>query len=441
MDRQITSFIRALRSYDVRVSTGEALDATRAVSLIGYADRTHLKDALRCTLAKSPEEQVSFDDLFDLFFAEQNLHTKEQPETTELEVTSLTDPVALIESGDEAAISMRIEQAATAIDLDNIRFSTQVGYYAQQMVKQMGGNNLQARLLDALQSRRPAAENEAQRLMDIRRDLTERARERAKRAFEIFGRGETEQFRLSFAESKRLSEIDQHDMGRMKVLIARIAKRLAAKHSRRRRKKNRGQLDIRRTLRRSAGTDGIPFDVAWRQKKRDRPKIVVICDVSGSVARYVRFLLLLLWSMKDVIPKLHAFAFSGHLYCVDALLEKASFEDAMEEILRVAGMGSTSYGQAWTDFHADHFNILDRRTSIIILGDGRSNYDDPRTDLLREFSARTKQIIWLNPEGRPQWGAGDSVIPRYRPYCASMTHVATLKDLENAVDSILSTYT
>ncbi|MCA8892779.1 MAG: VWA domain-containing protein, partial [Hyphomonas sp.] len=281
---------------------------------------------------------------------------------------------------------------------------------------------------------------EAQRLIDVRRDVTMKARERAEKAFQVFGAGETQQFRDDYAAEKKLSAIDRSDMERMKRLIAKIAKRLAVKHSRRKRRRNRGQLDVRRTMRANAGFDGVPFNVVWRQKRKDKPKIVVICDVSGSVAQYVRFLLLLLWSMKDVVPDLHAFAFSFRLGSVDEVLEQNDFETAMAKILREYGMGSTSYGQAWSDLKIHHEQIIDRRSTLLILGDARSNYGDPRMDLFREFSARAKRVIWLNPEAPGLWGTGDSVIPRYAPFCAQVTHVSTLKDLERAVDEILSAY-
>jgi len=444
MDRQITSFIRALRASDVRVSTGEALDAARAVSVAGYADRTRLKDSLRCTLAKSPDEAITFDELFDSFFAKRNLSSADKSDSdgdaSRDSPSGQPDPVELMDSGDEVAIAAALERAAEAVDADDIRFSTQIAYYAQQMLKQMGGEKLQERMMQAFDERSEEGEAEAERLIEMRRELTKRARERVQRSYDIFGKGETEQFRNEFAENKKLSAIELSDMARMKVLVARIAKRLAVKHSRRRRKKNRGQLDIRRTMRANAGVDGVPFNVVWRQKKRERPKIVVICDVSGSVARYVHFLLLLLWSMKDVVPDMHAFAFSNKLVEVDDILADNPFEHAMDIIIRVAGMGSTDYGQAWSDLKKDHEALVDRRTTIIVLGDGRSNYDDPRTDLFRGFASRAKRTIWLNPEPLAAWGTGDSEIPRYRPYCSTMSHVATLKDLERAVDDVLSAY-
>ncbi|MFN4184337.1 MAG: vWA domain-containing protein [Hyphomonas sp.] len=449
MERQISNFIRALRSADVKVSTGEALDAARTVAMIGYGDRALLKDSLACVLAKSEAEKDMHDKLFELYFSASNKRSQQSDERedsaeSQSEGQDAADAaeqmIALTQPGNEQALATAVERASEAAGLNDIRFSTQTAYYAQQMVRAMGGEALQARLLEALQRSGAEADADAQRMIDARRALTMAARERAERAFQVFGAGETEKFRDDVAATKRLTALEAHDMARMKVLIAKIARRLAVKHSRRRKRTSRGILDVRRTMRANAGYDGVPFNVIWRQKKKDRPKIVAICDVSGSVAAYVRFLLLLLYSLKEVIPDLHAYAFSYRLGDVSDILEQNEFDGAMKKILREFGLGSTSYGQAWSDFKTDHETVIDRRTTILVLGDGRSNYGDPRLDLFSGFTGRAKQTIWLNPEGPALWGTGDSVIPRYAPYCKQMSHVATLKDLERALDEILTSY-
>ncbi|MEO0981696.1 MAG: VWA domain-containing protein [Pseudomonadota bacterium] len=444
-ERTLTEFVRALRSADVPVSTAEAIAAVEAVRLMGYQDKDVLKDSLRPVLAKSVDEASDFDRLFDLFFARRAPETSGGGEGAqadgESEGEAPQDMVELAQSGDEAAIAMAIEQAGRDANVQDIRFSTQTAYYAQQMMKAMGVEKLESRLLDRLQAHTEEADAEAEALMGARRDMMRRAREHANAQFEVFGRGETDRFREDFLSEKRISDFDRSDHERMKALVAKMAKRLAVKHSRRRRKKNRGQLDVRRTLRRNAGRDSVPFDVHWKQKKRDRPKFIAICDVSGSVARYVRFLLLLLHSLNDVVPHFRAFAFSARLTDVGDWLDTDGFERAMERIVRDVGMGSTDYGQALSDLKVDHWNAIDRRTTLFILGDGRSNYADPRLDLFKEAAARAKRTIWLNPEGPSGWGTGDSVIPRYKPFCNTMEHVATLKDLERAVDTALAAYT
>jgi len=445
--RLLSDFIRALRASDVRVSTGEAIDAAGAMKLVGFEDRALLRDTLGMVLAKSPDEKETHDRLFDLFFqraaktAQRDIAEQEKPETdADGPGDNMPDMQSLIESGDEAAIAMALAKAASEAGLSEIQFSTQVSYYAQKMLGAMGGEALQEKLVGALQAHTDEGEAEALKLIEARRDMLARARAHAEQAFDVFGTGATEQFRDAFLADKALDQVTRRDMARMKALIEKVAKRLATKHSRRRRVRNTGKLDIRRTLRANAGFDGVPFDVLWKQKTKDRPKIIAICDVSGSVSQYVRFLLLLLYAFNETIPDLHAYAFSGRLEDVGDRFDDLGFEPAMDQIIKTIGMSSTDYGQALSDFKVNHWDKIDRRTTLIILGDGRSNYGDGRLDIFKEATARAKQTIWLSPEQKSLWGTGDSLMLRYQPYCSVMNQVATLKDLERAVDNILASY-
>lgn len=442
-EQVLTDFIRALRSADVRVSTGEAIDAANAVKLIGYGDRTLLADTLRCVLAKSPVEQEAHDRLFDLYFSQapSSPPAASQPESEDGEGDTPEDLLDLLESGDEAQMAMAMQQASRDVGLTDIQFSTQVGYYAQQMLKSMGLERLEAEMMAAFRERTPEGEARAQDLIDGRKEMFARTREYAQQAFDTFGAGATELFRQDFLSDKKISSLDRRDLERVRVLVEKMAKRLAVKHSRRRRKKNRGVLDVRRTLRSNAGFDGVPFDLSWKQKKRDRPKIVAICDVSGSVAQVVRFFLMLLYSLNDVVPDIESFAFSGRLEDVSDTLENEDFNTGMDKIINTVGMRSTDYGQSLSDLKTDYWQTIDRRTTLIILGDGRSNYGDPRIDIFQEATARAKQTVWLCPEAESQWGTGDSEILRYKPFCNRLTHVATIKDLERVIDEVLSSYT
>lgn len=443
-EQVLTDFIRALRSADVRVSTGESIDAARAVSIIGYGDRERLSDTLRCVLAKSPVEKETHDRLFNLYFSRSqsgNSASSEAAESqSEEDGEAAPDILSLLENGDEAQIAIAMEQAAREVDLANIQFATQVPYYSQQMMKALGVERLETDMMNSFRERSPEGDQRAQDLIDGRQEMFGRAREHAQQAFETFGAGATELFRQDFLSEKSITSLDRRDLERMRALVEKMAKRLASKHSRRKRKKNRGQLDIRKTLRSNAGFDGVPFELAWRQTKKDRPKIVAICDVSGSVAQVVRFFLMLLYSLNDVVPDIESFAFSGRLKAVGDTLERQDFNPAMDEIINTIGMSSTDYGQSLSDLKTEHWQEIDRRTTVIILGDGRSNYGDPRVDLFQEMAGRAKRVIWLTPEGRGQWGSGDSEMLRYRPYCNSMTHVTTMKDLERVIDEALAVY-
>ena len=448
-ERTVTDFVRALRSADVNVSTAETLDAVRAVRLVGYDDRGLLKTSLRSVLAKSEREIESYDRLFELFFSrkrsEQEAEAKsseDQSEDGESSEAAPADFMELARSGDDTNVEMAMEQAGNAVGLQDIRFSTQVSYYAQKMLKEMGVEKMESELLKRLQEHTPEGDEAADEMINARKQMTLRAIEYAKRQFDIFGAGATQQFREDYLAEKRINEMDRSDLDRMKPLVEKLARRLASKHSRRKRKKNRGQLDIRRTLRANAGRDGVPFDVHWRQTKKDRPKLVLICDVSNSVARYVRFLLLFLYCLKDVVPDIYTYAFSARLKDVGKHLDTSldGFEGAMQKIMTEAGWGSTDYGQAFSDLKVDHWSQIDRRTTIIVLGDARSYNGDPRLDLFEEAASRAKRIVWLNPEGRALWGTGDSEMLRYQPHCSTVTHLATLKQLERAIDDVLMHY-
>ncbi|MEM0985899.1 MAG: VWA domain-containing protein [Pseudomonadota bacterium] len=408
-----------------------------------------MKQSLKGTLAKSVEDGITYDRLFDLFFQirERQDNPLEDRSTSRIapsdEAGALSDAPDLLdlaENGDDAQIAMALERAGRKAGVQDIRFSTQTGYFAHQMMKALGVERLEKQLLDRLQARTEADTAEAERLMDVRREMMGRARTHAEKQFDIFGAGQTEQFREDVLAEKSIRALDLADIRRMNALVEKLARKLAAKHSRRRKRRNRGQLDIRRTIRSNAGLGGVTFDLHWRQKRRDKPKFLVICDVSGSVARYVRFLLLLLHSLREVVPDLHAFAFSARLRDVGDWLDTEGFEAAMARVIREISFGSTDYGQALSDLKVNHWSLIDRRTTIIILGDGRSNYGDPRLDLFREATARAKQTLWLCPEPRPVWGTGDSEMLRYQPHCSVMTEVSTLKGLERAIDEALLAY-
>ncbi len=162
---------------------------------------------------------------------------------------------------------------------------------------------------------------------------------------------------------------------------------------------------------------------------------MVLCDVSGSVAAAAEFLLLFLYALNEALSDIRAFAFSGSLIEVSSILETLEIEAAIGEILRLVGFGSSNYGRALADFDAGWMAQVTRRTTVLILGDGRGNYADPRADILKRLGERAKRIIWLNPEGRPSWGTGDSDMLRYAPYCTLVAQCNTLRRLERVVPS------
>jgi uncharacterized protein with von Willebrand factor type A (vWA) domain len=451
MDSILAGFVRALRAAGAEASTAESIDAARAVALVGYGNRDTLKATLGVVLAKSEEEKQIHDQVFDLYFglpphAAQPAATEpaDALRTGDAQVDALLDlatPQADGQPGD--ALRAALSRAAANAGVDDIRFATQTGYLAGKTLEALGIAPLEARLAQRLaEPGGEGGEGEAeQRALRQARDALQRhARALVQQRFALFGKPATEAFMTEVAVTRALGRMAPAEMERMKAAVARMARKLAARHSRQQRVTLRGQLDLRRTMRANAGHDGVPITLAFQHRRRDKPRIVAVCDVSGSVAAHVRFLLLFLYALHDAVGDLRSFAFSNRLKDVAAPLETLPFDDAMELIMKEVGSGSTDYGQAWVDLHDRHWGAIDRRTTVIVLGDGRSNGADPRLDLFAELAGRAKRVVWLCPEPPGRWGTGDSAMLRYRPYCTSVSHCATAADLERTLDEALEAY-
>ncbi len=442
MDGSLAGFVRALRLAGVQASTAETIDAARAMALIGFDDRSSLKASLGVVLAKSAEEKSLHDRVFDLYYSlplllndDAQSVASDSERTGDLQI----DTVLNLTDGQKGrdALDTALRHAAARAGVDEIRFSSQATFFVRQILDELGIAPLEARLLKLLSETSAKAQAQA-KVLDSARDLLQRqARALVEQRFELFGKPATENFMTEVAVRRPIGRMGPPDIERMKVAVARMAKRLSAKHSQRRRIRLHGQLDFRRTLRANAGLDGVPVNLSFKHKRRDKPRLVVVCDVSGSVAAHVRFLLLFLYALHGTVADLRSFGFSHRLQDVAAPLETMPFEDAMDLILREVGGGATDYGQAWVDLRNQHWDCIDRRTTVLVLGDGRSNQTNPRLDIFAELTERAKRVVWLCNEPPVRWGRGDSCMLQYRPLCTHVTHCASASDLERAIDEAL----
>lgn len=445
MDGSLAGFVRALRLAGVQASTAETIDAARAMALIGFDDRSSLKASLGVVLAKSAEEKSRHDRVFDLYYSlPLLLNDDAQSVASDSERTGdpQIDSVLDLTDGQKGrdALDTALRHAAARAGVDEIRFSSQATFFVRQILDELGIAPLEARLLKLLSETSAKAQAQA-KVLDSARDLLQRqARALVEQRFELFGKPATENFMTEVAVRRPIGRMGPPDIERMKVAVARMAKRLSAKHSQRRRIRLHGQLDFRRTLRANAGLDGMPVNLSFKHKRRDKPRLVVVCDVSGSVAAHVRFLLLFLYALHGTVADLRSFGFSHRLQDVAAPLETMPFEDAMDLILREVGGGATDYGQAWVDLRNQHWDCIDRRTTVLVLGDGRSNQTNPRLDIFAELTERAKRVVWLCNEPPVRWGSGDSCMLQYRPLCTHVTHCASASDLERAIDEALQAY-
>lgn len=435
----LVRFIGTLRTAGVRISVAEGLDAMATAEVVGYSDRQTLKDALGLTLAKSLEEKVLFEDCFDNYFRRDEFRPSSESESGKQEggEEAESELGQMMLDGDGAALAQAMEAAANQVGISQIRIFTQVNLYARRIMEQMGLDRLEGEIAAQRRLGTPAGTQQADILDQAREDLREQVRNFVARQLDVFARGETDRLRDSFLRDMRLGNLGPRDKARMRVIVKQIARRLATRHARVLKKKRKGQLDVRRTIRKNLPNDGVLFRTAFRFKKIDRPKIIAICDVSGSVAASAEFLLLFLWSLREVLAGVRAYAFSSDIADVTDILTRQDEEEATKTILRTIGGGSTNYGRSLDTFRKNWMSAVDRKTTVIILGDGRGNRTEPRADIVRELSERAKRLIWLNPEPKPVWGSGDSDMPRYRPYCHLAKVTNSVKHLEEVVSDLL----
>jgi len=448
MQHTLEQFFRALRAADVRVSPAEAIDASRAVAVTGFADRQLFKDALCATLAKSADEVGRFDTVFETFFARDAVSVpppsaSEQGEPSEADIQATeSSPLAqAVLTGDRAAIQQTMEEAAQRAGVAEIRLTTQRSRLTRRLLEEMGLEEIERIIANA--RRYPDQQGLADRLDQARRDLFAEAQAYVARQHDLYAAASAQALREERLARKQLNAdggVDPVDYQLMAALVRKMAKRLAAKYSRRRHIAHKGHLDVRKTLRRSLAYGGVPFDIQFKVKKVDKPSIVAICDVSKSVAAAAQFLLTFLYSLNEVVDRLEAFAFSGRLISVNDILDDHGVEQAIFKVLQEIGFQQTDYGRALQDFSEQHLDKLDRRTTVIILGDGRSNFADPRLDLMREIHDRSRAVIWLNPEPESYWGQGDSVMNRYARFCHVAKQCGTLEQLERIIEDVLRSY-
>ena len=234
-------------------------------------------------------------------------------------------------------------------------------------------------------------------------------------------------------------QIDRSYLHEVHSLVRKMAKKLTNMHSRRKKNFRRGKLNIRKTIQDNWVNQGILFKLRWSYKKVDRPKILVICDVSGSVGAYARFMLMFLFSLTEVVSKIRAFVFSSHLGEVTDEFKSSNLEHSIESALSKYGGGSTDYAHAFSDFVSLCINEIDKKTTVVILGDARNNFGPEKAELLKSVYERSKQVYWLNPEGKYRWNTGDSVMNTYSAYCTKVFECGTLEQLERVISTLLRT--
>ncbi len=442
LDRTVALFVRALRNADVRVSPAETLDALAVVNHIGTGDKSLLRDALSMSLAKTRAEKQSFEETFERFFGK--FAFQEPPKRSMLGsagsdtvLDSLRNEVSkdLVEgvlkpilSGQRDALSLRTQEAANEAGLHNIGSLREKSGYADLLSDRIG--------LDEL-DRYIGTEIRSPEVRYLREYARTQIREFVDNQYRNHVDATGKRAIHDAATSGNLGHIPLAYQEAIREVVQKLAAKLVKKHRKKSLNQNRGRLDLKRTLRNNVAYDGNLFELKWQRKRSDADTVFVICDVSGSVAQVARFLLLFLYELVDILPKIRAFVFSSTLGEVTDVFTDKPSEQAIEETLFEWGKGNTDYGRALQDFRALCAADLSRRSTLIVFGDARSNYYDPGLSVFQDLSRRVKQVFWLNPEDRSTWEEGDSEMRRYAPHCTRVDLCSKLKDIERFADRLV----
>ena len=362
MERVLTDFVKALRNANVRVSPAETLDAMEVIDKVGYANKGLLKRTLSIVLSKTPEEKDKFSSCFDDFFTDEIKAAVEVdlPDKKQTANDDSSDLAKTLMEGSQAEIMLAIADAGEESEIREIKY-----FLHKTLLEQMGVGKLEDEIMQmGSQNDGDVPSDLEQQLRSQLTGLRERVSDFVQQQFLLHGDVSGEQLREQVFKSMNMAQIDRSYLQEVHSLVRKMAKKLANMHSRRKKNFRRGKLDIRKTLRDNWVNQGTLFNLRWSYKKVDRPKIVALCDVSGSVANVSRFFLMFLHSLTDVLPHVRTFAFSNKAGEVTDLFETKDIEVAATETLLINGGGSTDYGQAFSDLESFLENDIDRKQPL-----------------------------------------------------------------------------
>jgi uncharacterized protein with von Willebrand factor type A (vWA) domain len=461
MDARILEFVGDLRRAELRVSTPEALDALQAASAVGLEDREAFRHALAATIVKEARDLPTFDRIFDLFFFDlkglgaeaAKALGREDPwargllerllDGADLDIDPLAEMMLL---SDAASLELAVRQGGRGMGLERLFYFLQVGYFTRRIWDQFPWEAIEADLEALLraaeaQGMDPGALARLRTYMDLRLEAFRRlVRQHVERELARRGHGHGDRLRREMLAEKPLFTLSADEVAQMRAVVARLARRIKDALALRQRREQKGKLDMHRTLRASLKYGGVPVELRWRRRHREKPRLVTLCDVSDSVRNASRFMLQLVWNLQECFSKVQSFVFVSEIAEVSESFRTLPVERAVEYALGRADVdyhSRSDFGFAFARFCRESIDRLDRKTTVLVLGDARNNYNDPQAWALRLIRERVKGVIWLNPEGQWGWGVGDSVMPLYAPHCDLVRECRTLTQLAEVVDGLI----
>ena len=435
LDR-LVALTDALRDAGVPVSVSETTDAATCLEHIDMADRTAFRAALAASLIKDESHRAAFDILFELYFG--SGPAVEVP-TDSGDGGELADElVDALASGDQGQLRDLARRAVTRFGrLERSRSRDWFSHYevvraleldtlAGRMAAEAEGETRLERRLVQEELERRIRWFRRETLMETRRRVAAHRGPEAVAAYAVEPLPENVNFLSAMA-----------DVAQLRKAVRPLARKLATRLSMKRKRAARGQLDVRRTIRHSLSTGGVPLDVHLRNRAPHRPEVFILCDVSGSVGRFSRFALMLTHALSAQFSKIRSFAFVDALDEVTKHFASEDFAAAIRsmnaEAKVVGGDGHSDYGASLGSFLERFGGEVGPKTTLLVLGDARTNYRNDNAWALRELSRRAHRSYWLNPEPQQDWDTGDSVASRYAAHVDAMVEVRNLRQLETFI--------
>ncbi len=461
MDQRILEFIGDLRRAEVRISPSEALDALAASTEIGLGDRESFKTALAATLVKEARDRATFDRIFNLYFLDlqalgEGLKKALGPEDPRVqglldqlmqeEGLELDDLTELLMRGEGAEMEMAIRSGGRNVGLERLMYFLQVGYFSRRIADSFDLSAIEqdfAEIMKLLEDKGldPGQLARIRNYLELRLEAFRRMiRQHVERELERRAWRQGEKLTREVLADKPLFALTPDEGAQMKTVVARLARKIKDALALRQRQEQRGRIDSRRTTRKSLQYGGIPMEIFLRRRHREKPKLITICDVSDSVRNASRFMLQLVWSLQECFSRVRSFVFVSEIAEVTQAFNTYPVERAIEWALKGANVDyhcRSDFGYAFSQFVRTELDSLDRKTTILLLGDARNNYNDAQAWALRMIRERVKGIIWLNPEGQWGWGVGDSVMPLYAPACDLVRECRTIAQIGEVVDNLV----
>jgi uncharacterized protein with von Willebrand factor type A (vWA) domain len=457
METRILQLIAALRASGVRVSLAESSEAFSAVDLMGIQDREEFRLSLRATLIKDIKDIPTFDKLFPLFFGSGqppmmggNPSDQMTPEEAQMLAEamkqfaeSLRQRMERLMKG-EPLTKSELEALGQLVGLNQADNLDYQNWMAQRMMRALAFPEVREALKQLMEQLAQMGMNR-ERVEQLRQMIQQNLQGMQEQINQFAGQRIAE----NLSERPRSDDIDglmnrpfQALSDADKKLLQREVKRLAAmlrtRIALRQKRARTGQLDPKATIRTNLKYQGVPMEIRHKDRVR-KPKIVVICDISTSMRFCSELMLSFLFALQGQVHKTHAFAFIDHLEYISADFNGSNADEAIASVLwrMPSGHYNTDLGWSLDNFNSDYLDTLNGQTTLLVVGDGRNNYNDPRLDIFSLMARRAARTIWLNPEPPTMWH-GDSDMSKYAPLCHNVLKVSNLRELAEAVDELLS---